>query len=66
MTEDKKPTVKEVLQKQEADKTWKEEPWVGGDGFVYRKNRVKNADGSYTEFEVRVGEAPIVPPKEGK
>lgn len=61
--EQKQPTVKEVLEEQKNDTSWKCDPWVGPDGFQYRKNRVKNKDGSYTIFTVKVGEAPLVKPK---
>lgn len=70
MTDDKKPeekkpvTVKQALQNQKNDTSWKKEPWVGDDGFQYRTNRVKNPDGTYTTFNVRVGSKPIVEPKE--
>ena len=67
MAEDKKQTtVKQALQDQANDKTWHKEPWVGDDGFQYRMNRVKNPDGTYTTFPVRVGLSPIVPPKKEK
>lgn len=64
MTDEKKqPTVKEVLTEQKNDKSWKREPWVGDDGYQYRRNRVKNADGTYTVFDVRIGDGPLVKPK---
>lgn len=61
--EQKQPTVKQVLEDQKNDTSWKREPWVGDDGFQYRKNRVKNKDGTYTVFNVKVGEAPLIKPK---
>lgn len=59
---EKNPTVKEVLETQKKDISWKREPWVGDDGFIYRVNRVKNKDGTYTVFNVRVGDGPLVKP----
>lgn len=65
MTEDKKPTVtvKQAQEEMKNDKSWKKEPWIGEDGFQYRRNRVLNADGSYTEFDVKVGKKPFVKKK---
>lgn len=58
------PTVEEVLESQKNDNSWKVKPWVGEDGYEYRKNRVKNKDGTYTIFEVRIGKKPLVEPQQ--
>lgn len=62
--EDKNPTLDEVIEKQKNDTSWKKPAWVNQkDGYLYRRNRVKNANGTYTEFDVRVGKKPIIEPK---
>ena len=55
--------LKQVQQEQAADTSWKKDPEVGEDGHIYRINRVKNRDGSFTVFRVKVGKAPQFPPK---
>lgn len=62
--DDKKPvTVKEFTEAQKNDTSWKRDPWIGPDGYQYRANRVKMPDGTYKVIEVRIGSAPIAPPK---
>lgn len=51
-------TVKELIAKEKADQSWKREPWVGEDGYEYRRQRVQNDDGTFKVFDVRVGIAP--------
>lgn len=66
MSDEKKPeqpTVKDVLKKQKEDVSWKCEPWVGPDGYQYRKNRVRLKNGTYKVITVKVGSVPIVEPE---
>lgn len=58
-TSNKTPvTVKELIAKEKADQSWKREPWVGEDGYEYRRQRVQKEDGTFQVFDVRVGIAP--------
>lgn len=59
---DQKEEVKplsQAIEEQKNDTSWKKEPYIKPDGYLYRVNRVQLKDGSYKVFEVRVGKKPF-------
>lgn len=58
----KQLTKKKLIEQQRKDTSWKREPWIGDDGFEYRRQRVQNSDGTFKVFDVRVGQKPIIEP----
>lgn len=55
-------TVAELAEKNRKDQSWKKEPWIGEDGFEYRRQRVDNGDGTFKSIDVRIGRKPKIEP----